>query len=106
MRQNILLRQCTTPKRVCLPNETILLLRYDRVSRRNLPSNITIRRARTIGTRNRCTTRKKVSSIATQDKAKRMVKKKYRNQKRRKAQKGGSLIRSVAGNLANLGATF
>lgn len=89
MRQNILLRQCTTPQRVCLPNETILLLRYDRVSRRNLPSNITIRRARTIGTRNRCTTRKKVSSIATQDKAKRMVKKNTeikREEKHKKAE--------------------
>ena len=35
------------------PNEQSFLERYERVSRRNLPSNITIRQTRTIGPRKR-----------------------------------------------------
>ena len=53
MRQNILLRRRGTPQRIRLPNEKSFLERYERVSRRNLPSNITIRQTRTIGPRKR-----------------------------------------------------
>ena len=51
MRQNILLRRHLTPQRVRLPNRTSLISRYERVSRQNLPSNVTIRRSRAIGPR-------------------------------------------------------
>ena len=93
MRQNVLLRQRVTPQRVQLPNGTWFLVRYETVSRKNLPSNVTIRRTRTIGprNRNRQIRKKKVRfpPSTTQRVAKRIVRK-YKNQgKRRKAQTGG-----------------
>ena len=50
-RNKILLRQKVTPQHVTLPDERSFLARYERVSRKNLPSNVTIRRSRTIGPR-------------------------------------------------------
>ena len=46
-RKKILLRQNATPQRVTLPNGRSFLARYERVSRKNLPSNVTIRRSQT-----------------------------------------------------------
>ena len=46
-RKKILLRQKATPQRVTLPNGQSFLARYERVSRKNLPSNVTIRRSQT-----------------------------------------------------------
>ena len=75
MRQNVLLRRCVTPQRVRLPNGILFLARYERVSRKNLPSNVTIRRTRTIGPRNRQIRKKKVRfpPSSTQRVAKRIV---------------------------------
>ena len=53
MRQNILLRQCTTPQRFCLSNGQSFLPRDERESRQNLPRNVTIKQTRWIGPRNR-----------------------------------------------------
>ena len=50
-RKKILLRQKATPQRVTLPNGRSFLARYERVSRKNLPSNFTIRRSQTIVSR-------------------------------------------------------
>ena len=50
-RNKILSRRKITPQRVTLPNGQSFLVRYKRVSRKNLPSNVTIRRSRTIGPR-------------------------------------------------------
>ena len=55
MIQNVLLRRRTAPQRICLPNGRSFLARYERVSRRNLPQNVTIKRTRQIGPRNKCT---------------------------------------------------
>ena len=48
-RNKILVRQKVTPERVTLPNGRYFSVRYERVSRKNLPSNVTIRRSWTIG---------------------------------------------------------
>ena len=50
-RDKVLLTQKVTPQRVTLPNRRPFLARYEKISRRNLPSNVTIRRNRTIGPR-------------------------------------------------------
>ena len=44
-RNKILLRRKVTPQRVTLHNGQSFLARYERVSRKNLPSNVTIRRS-------------------------------------------------------------
>ena len=94
MKENALLRQRVTPQKVRLPNGTSFLARYERLSRKNLPSNLTIRPTRTIGPRNRRIRKKKVrfAPSATQRVAKRTVRK-YKNQgKGRKAQPRGSIL--------------
>ena len=53
MRQTILLRRRTTPQRVHLPNGQSFLAMYKRVSRQNLPRNITIKQTTQIRPRNR-----------------------------------------------------
>ena len=53
MRQTILLRRRTTPQRVHLPNGQLFLAMYKRVSRQNLPRNITIKQTTQIRPRNR-----------------------------------------------------
>ena len=50
-RDKVLLRHRIAPKRITLPNEQSFVARYERVSRKNLPSNVTIKRKRTIGPR-------------------------------------------------------
>ena len=107
MRQNILLRRRVIPQRVNLPNGTTLLSRHERVSRRNLPANMTINRTRTIRPRNRQVRKKRVTfaNKAAQDRARRTVEK-YRNHRRRKAQTGGNLLGNIAENIARLGANF
>ena len=77
MREKILLRRRMTQQRIHLPNGQSLLARYERVSRRNLPRNLTIKRTRRIGPKNRRT---------------------------RKAQKGGSVLGELAKWGAKLGA--
>ena len=51
MREKIVLR--LTPKIVILPNGTTFTAKYERVSRKNLPSNIKVKKVRTIGARNK-----------------------------------------------------
>ena len=64
-----MLTRRSTPQRIHLPNGQSFLTRYERVSRRNLPRNVTIKRTRQIGPRNRST---------------------------KKAQKGGSILGELA----------
>ena len=54
VRDNILLRQLPVPKRMQLPTGLMFFAKYERVSRANLPRNVTIKRKRTIRPRNRC----------------------------------------------------
>ena len=55
-RQKIVLRRHVTPPRVKLPNRQPFLARYERVSRRNLPRNVTVRWTRRIVSRKKCKT--------------------------------------------------
>ena len=50
-KDKVLLRYKVTPQCVTLPYGRSFLARYERVSRKNLPSNVTMRRNRTIGPR-------------------------------------------------------
>ena len=67
-REKVLLRWKVTPRRVTLPNRRSFVARYERVSRKNLPSNVTIRRNQAIG---------------------------LRRQRKRKTQKGARLLGNV-----------
>ena len=51
VRDKILLRRKLMPKRVTLPNGRSFVARYERVSRKKLPRNVTINKAWTIGPR-------------------------------------------------------
>ena len=51
VREKILLRQKVAPKRITLPNGHSFVARYERVSKKNLPRNVTINKAQTIGPR-------------------------------------------------------
>ena len=53
VRDKILLRRRVNPKRVDLPDGRTFYARYERVSRKNLPANVTVKKARTIGLRRR-----------------------------------------------------
>ena len=55
MREKILLRRRVTPQRVRLPNGQSFLARYERVSRQNLPRNVTITQTKQVGPRNKRT---------------------------------------------------
>ena len=44
MREKILLRRRVAPKRVMLPNGQSFVARYERVSRKSLPRNITVKK--------------------------------------------------------------
>ena len=59
-RDKILLRRRVTPQRVTLPTGQSFVFRYERVSRKNLPRNVTIKRAQQIGPRRqrKCKTQK------------------------------------------------
>ena len=52
MKQKNVLRRRTIPKVVTLPNGTIFTSRYERISRKQLPSNIKVKKVRTVGPRN------------------------------------------------------
>ena len=52
-KQKIILRRHVTPQRVRLPKRQSFLARYERVSRRNLPRNVTVKQTRQIGPRNK-----------------------------------------------------
>ena len=71
-----------------------------RVSRKNLPTNVTIRWTKTIGPRNRQIRKKKVTFApsTTQRVAKRTIRK-YKTKEKEKHRLGGSIL----GNLAKLG---
>ena len=47
-----MLRRRTTPKVVMLPNSTTFTARYQRISRKELPINIHVKKTRRIGLRN------------------------------------------------------
>ena len=53
MREKIVLRRRTTPKLVTLPDSTTLTARYQRISRKQLPRNIHVKKTRKLGARNR-----------------------------------------------------
>ena len=48
-KQKMILRRRVTPQRVRLPNGQSFVARYETVSRKNLPRNITVRQTRRIG---------------------------------------------------------
>ena len=52
-RRKIVLRRSVTPQRVRLPSGQSILARYERVSRWNLPQNVTVKRTTQIGPRSR-----------------------------------------------------
>ena len=51
--KNIVLGRRAVPLRVNLPKGTSFVARYKRISRKNLPKNISMSRTRTIGPRNK-----------------------------------------------------
>ena len=95
MRERIVL--CRRPVQVAvnLPNSTSFVSRYKRISRKQLPGNIRVSRARTVGPRNKRKTKKNVrlavANTPTQDRVKRILKKIYAGHKL-----------ELADNLANL----
>ena len=53
MREKMILRKRATPKIVTLPDGRTFTAQYERISRKNLPSNIRVKSVQTIGPRNR-----------------------------------------------------
>ena len=51
VRDKILLRRRINPERVDLPDGRTFYARYEQVSRKNLPANVTVKKVRTIGLR-------------------------------------------------------
>ena len=102
MKQKIVLGKRAVPLRVNLPNGTSFVARYERISRKNLPWNISVSRQRTIGPRNIQKWKKKVrfalANTPTQDRVRR-IKNIYIYRELRRAQTG----KGLAGNLPNLG---
>ena len=94
MRQNVLLRRRLTPQRVRLANSISFLARYGRVSRKNVPSNVTIRQTRTTGLRNKPIRKKKVRFVSStaQKVAKRIVRKYKTKEKEDKHKLGGAYL--------------
>ena len=78
MREKILLQRRVVPKKVTLPNGQTFYVKYERMSRQNLPTNVTIRKNRTIGPRQQWT---------------------------RKTQQGGSILRDIVKWGTKLGAS-
>ena len=100
MREKIVLGRRAVPKRVRLPDGTSFVARYERISRKSLPGNITVKKTRTVVPRNKRTAAVKKKRVRfslvnapTQDRARR-IKKKFR-----RLQSG----RGLASTLANLG---
>ena len=100
MRDKLLLCRRPIPVAVNLPNGTSFVSSYERVSRKQVPGNMSVTRTRTIGPRKKPKTKKKVrlklANTLTRDRAKR-IRKKYRNLSRRQTGKG------LASSLVNLG---
>ena len=107
MKEKIVLKKRSASKIVKLPNGTTFTARYERISRKQLPSNIRVKKVRTVGPRNRnrgilsvgdanllrnILGRKKVRFNSSAIALKRM-----RKNKRKQTGKG------LASNLANLG---
>ena len=63
LKQKISSRMCSTPQRVHLQNGQPFLAMYERVSRGNLPRNVTITRTRQIGPRSQRKQKQKEGSI-------------------------------------------
>ena len=63
VRDKILLQRCINPKRVNLPNGRTFYTRYERVSRKKLPANVTIKKSRTIGLRRGCKQKQQEAGI-------------------------------------------
>ena len=113
MREKILLRKRTSPKQVTLPNGTTFVVRYERISRKQLPINVHVRNARKIGPRNKNkskmgsgptkrarVTKKKVRFTPSTSLRERIARiKRYRAYRK---QTGSGL----ASNLANIGLTM
>ena len=53
MKEKIVLKKRSTPKIVTLPNGTTFTARYERISRKQLPSNIRVKKVQTVRPRNR-----------------------------------------------------
>ena len=53
MKEKIVLKKRSTPKIVTLPNGTTFTARYERISRKQLPSNIRVKKVQTVGLKNR-----------------------------------------------------
>ena len=62
VRDKILLSRRVNPKRVDLPDGQKFCERYEQVSRKNLPANVAIKKARTIGLRRRRTRKQQQGS--------------------------------------------
>ena len=78
MRDKLLLCRRPIPVAVNLPNGTSFVSSYERVSRKQVPGNMSVTRTRTIGPRKKPKTKKKVrfklANTLTQDRAKRIRK--------------------------------
>ena len=92
MREKIVLRRRSVPVAVNLPNSTSFVSRYERISRKQLPGNISVSRTRTV--------RFALANTPTQDRAKEIIYIYiYINLRRTQTGKG------PADNSANLGIT-
>ena len=92
MREKIVLRRRSVPVAVNLPNSTSFVSRYERISRKELPGNISVSRTRTV--------RFALANTPTQDRAKEIIYIYiYINLRRTQTGKG------PADNSANLGIT-
>ena len=100
MRQKIVLRRRAVPLKVTLPNGKFFGARYKRISKKNLPANIRVANAHTIGPRRKRTRKKKVrfalANTPTLDRARRIRKK---SRKLQSIETGCGLV----GNLVKLG---
>ena len=65
MREKIVLRRRSVPVAVNLPNSTSFVSRYERISRKQLPGNISVSRTRTV--------RFALANAPTQDRAKEII---------------------------------
>lgn len=88
MRKKIVLKRKTTPKVVTLTNGTTFTTRCERIRRKNLPTNIKVKKTRTIGPR---TQRKKVRFTSS------------RSLRARRAQTGSGLASNLVTLELNLG---
>ena len=53
MKEKIVLKKRSTPNIVTLPNGTTFTAKYERISRKQLPSNIKVKKVQKVGPRNR-----------------------------------------------------